>query len=106
MKLTPLLLLALFAGAALADPLGTYPNNGGGQTVLTDDAAGCGGGMRRAEARDEQGRLRQVGCYGVHNEVSVVILWAGKRVPATVVPVHLIRWLTEPAKPAQKAIET
>lgn len=87
-----MLALALVAGQAAADPLGSYPNNADGVTVLTDATTGCAAPMMRAEARDAVGNLRQTGCYGVHNEVTVVILWTGKRVPATVVPVHLVTW--------------
>lgn len=106
MRLLLILWLLVMASPSEAEPLGTYPNNAAGVTVLSDAAAGCKGGMRRAEARNANNAVVMAGCYGLHNGLSVVVLW--ERGPATTVPVHLVTWADKPpanmdAKPEVKS---
>lgn len=86
--------IMILCNSAFADDadgiVGGYENNADGMTYLLAESGPCNHGLRMAAARNANGLIVAAGCYGVHNGLTVVILWV--RGPATVVPVSRVTW--------------
>jgi len=91
MRILAALLLA--AAPTLADEpnvAGAYENDADGLTYLSTQRGRCPEGMRMVLAVNANQAVVGNGCYGLHNGLSVVILW--QRGPATVVPISSVTW--------------
>ena len=85
-----LLLAGLLCFPALAEIAGSFENDADGVTYLSTEQGRCPVGMRLVAAANKENALLLTGCYGIHNGLSVVIMWA--RGPAVVIPVASIAW--------------
>lgn len=95
--------LMLVCAPAAADVAGYFENDAGGKTYLSSEQGRCPPNMRMivSTGQDEQ-TILMTGCYGMHNGVSVVVLW--QRGMAVVVPVSSVTWIERPAaEPPKKS---
>ena len=96
-----LLLAGLLCFPALAEIAGSFENDADGMTYLSTEQGRCPVGMRLVAAANKENALLLTGCYGIHNGLSVVIMWS--RGPAVVIPVASITWkdaaISPPPKP-------
>ena len=96
-----LLSLLLVASPALAEVAGAYPNDAEGITYLTAEKGSCPGSTKTVVATNSNKAPINSGCYGIHNGLSVVILW--HRGPASLVPVSSVTWFEiEDKEPPKK----
>lgn len=90
------MLLALCAGAAHADVLGTIQLQDGSIVYLTNDRPDECQRYQRVEWRNVAGELQQEGCFARHN-TTLVLMWIGG--PAEAVPLNIVRWVLPEAEP-------
>ena len=92
--------IAIFALAASteskSETLGAIRNDIGGLLMfMSDQPAPCAGAYR-VESRNRDGTIRHLGCYAIHNRVSVVVLWDNG--PAHVIPFSAVEWVQDAPK--------